>query len=282
MMPWTALLFLPVLAGLHAIFPWTHANHVVEPHKQWWFQPAFFIGRAALYIGAWSWLARRARRLLEDSDPQPSERQRFAGLGLVLYVLTVTFAAFDWLMSLDPHWASSLYGAMVLVGHTLTALAFAVALLSALARRIPEDFSVSNDTLHDLGNLLLAFVRLWAYMALSQYLIIWWANLPEEVGWYRARNRGGWEVVAALLLVLQFALPFFVLLSRRMKRSVARLGTVALGVLAIRGLDAYWLIMPSFSPGDFQWRWLHVAVPAALSSLWFAVFLRHLRAETRP
>ncbi len=156
-----------------------------------------------------------------------------------MYVFTLSFASFDWVMSLEPQWSSSIYGLMHLVGDVLSALAFTVLVLDWNLRSRKGQPDVPENTLHDLGNLMLAFVMLWAYMGFSQYLIIWSANLPEEIGWYLARQRGGWQTVAILLILFQFVLPFLLLLARQRKRKLVSLARVAGLILALRVVDLF-------------------------------------------
>ena len=181
-------------------------------HKQIYFQSSIFCrARGFLF-----------RSLVLDrlSPATDGKRQRHGAS--VMYVFSVSFASFDWVMSLEPQWSSSIYGAMLMVGDVLGALAFAIVILNRQSR---SRILIPEDTAHDLGNLMLAFVMLWAYMALSQYMIIWSANLPEEIGWYLARQRGGWQWVAIVLVLLfQFILPFALLLSRQRKRKLRKFG----------------------------------------------------------
>ena len=263
--PWTALLFVPILIGLGRIYPWMHITNwtgVSAAHKRLYFRPPFFIARTAIYFALWSWLALRFEK-------------RTAALGLVIYVFTVSFASFDWMMSLEPQWGSTIYGGMIMVGDVLSGFAFTVALMCGLREQVTP-YVPDGETAVDLGNLLLAFVMLWTYMALSQYLIIWSANLPEEIGWYLARQRGGWQGVALLLIGLQFVLPFFLLLARKNKQRLASLGKVALLLVTVRLIDVFWLVVPDFHPAHFSFHFLDVTVMAALGGIWLDMFFRQL------
>jgi hypothetical protein len=261
-LPWLAAIFVPLLAGLTRLYPWAQqgllaTDHVLQ-HKAAYLNVPFFIGRSVLYFSLWCFFAQRLRR--------GSVSQGVAGGALLVYVLTISFSSIDWLMSLDPHWASSIYGVLLLVGYGLNAFAFTITML--WRRRADVD----PDTTHDLGNLLFAFVLLWAYMAFSQYLIIWAGNLPEEITWYIARRRGGWQYVGLALVGLQFALPFFMLLARRRKRSLRALAPVAIGILVMRFVDTAWLTMPSFNPGHLTLHWMNVVVPAGLVCVWMGLY----------
>ena len=144
--------------------------------------------------------------------------QTLSAIGLLGYGLTITFASFDWLMSLEPHWFSTIYGVLILGGQGLSALALLIAVIVWLSRRPPLDRIVVPSHLHDLGNLLLAFVMLWAYFSFSQFLIIWSGNLPQEITWYMHRTQTSWRYVGTALIAFHFAVPFLLLLSRTVKR----------------------------------------------------------------
>ena len=169
-----------------------------------------------------------------------------SGGGLLAYGFTITFASFDWLMSLEPHWFSTIYGVLIMGGQGLSALAFLIVVLVWLSRRAPLDRIVVPAHFHDLGNLMLAFVMLWAYFSFSQYLIIWSGNLPDEIAWYMHRLQTGWRFVGVTLILAHFVVPFVVLLSRQVKRQPDLLLKVAVGVLLARLVDLFWLIAPEF------------------------------------
>jgi hypothetical protein len=210
-----------------------------------------------------------------------------AGPGLILLFLTGSFAAIDWMMTLEPHWVSSIYGAMVVVGQGLSTLAMMVLVVVWMSDRRPMGEAVTHGRLHDLGNLMLAFTMLWAYMSFSQFLIIWSGNLPEEIPWYLRRARGAWQWVALALIVFHFFLPFFVLLFRENKRYGRLLARVAAWILAMHWLDLVWLIVPAsieVSHGrmpDPQIPWGAVLVSLAslvgVGGIWVAAFLWRLK-----
>jgi Ni/Fe-hydrogenase subunit HybB-like protein len=220
---------------------------------------------------------------LEDRDDSPAvwrRLKRIAAPGLAIYAFTVNFAATDWVMSLDPHWYSTMYGFLFIAQHLLSTMALAICMLVLLSAYAPMREIVRPDRLHDVGKLMLAMTMLWAYFSFSQWLIIWMANLPEEISWYLARIKQGWQIVALLLVLLQFSLPFLLLLSRDLKRDARKLAAVALLVLAMRLVDAYWLIAPNPFPGpqheQIYLSWTYLAAPAALLGLWFAFFFWNL------
>jgi hypothetical protein len=197
--------------------------------------------------------------------------QVLSGPGMVLFVFTVTFAAIDWLMSLDPEWSSTIYGFIFVAAWSLSALAFVIAVMAMLARHEPMNQVVGQLHFHDLGKLLLALVMLWAYFAFSQFLIIWSGNLPEEISWYLPRIRGGWGAIALTVVILHFALPFLFLLSRSLKRDASKLVMVAALILVMRLIDLLWMIVPEFTE-HFRISWMDVVAPMAIGGLWFSAF----------
>jgi hypothetical protein len=180
-------------------------------------------------------------------------------------------------MSLEAHWYSTIYGVHFLSGHALAALAFAILVGGSLSQRGRFSEIVTPAHWLDLGNLLLAFVMLWAYFAFSQWLIIWSGNLPEEAVWYTRRNSGGWEWVARLLIVFHFFLPFLLLLLRSTKRRAEFLAVVAGAIIVMRFIDIFWYMMPAFRPGDFSVHWMDIVAPVGIGGLWLTIFLRQLR-----
>jgi hypothetical protein len=279
-LPLLALLFVPLAFGIHHLYGWaTPGDDPIVRHKSVYLNVPFFLARAVLYFAAWTglaWVLNRwsyARDL--HGDEHPRRFRLLSGPGLALYGLTVTFAAVDWAMSLEAHWYSTIYGAMFGVGQVLSAFAFGVATVAALSDREPLRRLLTPRTLNDLGNLMLAFVMLWAYLSFSQFLIIWSANLKEEVPWYLARQRGPWGAVAVALIVLHFALPFVLLLARRVKRDPALLGAVALGILVMRLVDVFWLVVPAYPAATVHW--LDLVAPLAVGGVWLATFLWQLR-----
>ena len=177
---------------------------------------------------------------------------------MILYVLTATFAAYDWLMSLEPEWFSSIYGLLFIVGQVLATFAFAVIVLRWGSNRQPLAEVVARSDFNDLGNFMLGFVMIWAYISFSQFLIIWSANIPEEAVWYYQRSQGGWQWVGLGLILFHFALPFLLLLSRRAKRQAWLLATLAGLIIVMRLVDLFWLVVPAFHPTGLHLHWLDV------------------------
>jgi len=287
-LPVMTALFLPIALGMSRLYPWTNAELVAHDevlrHKQLYLNTPFFLARAALYFLVWNVLSYllNAWSLEQDRNPDPRIARRMQQLsagGLLAYGLTITFAAFDWLMSLEPHWFSTIYGVLIMGGQGLSALAFLIVALVWLSRRPPLDRIVVAAHFHDLGNLLLAFVMLWAYFSFSQYLIIWSGNLPAEITWYTHRLQTGWRWVGTALVLFHFAVPFVLLLSRAVKRDPQMLVKVAIAVLIVRLLDLFWLIAPEFHPAGIAVSWLDVVLPLTLGSIWLGCFVRQLRGR---
>jgi hypothetical protein len=286
--PLMTVLFLPIALGVMRIYPWTNADLVAHDealqHKQLYLNVPFFLTRAAIYFLAWNTLSYFLNRwsLEQDrtGDPRIARRmQALSGGGLVVYGLTITFASFDWLMSLEPHWYSTIYGVLILGGQGLSSLAFLIIVLVWLSRRPPLDQIVVPAHFHDLGNLMLAFVMLWAYFSFSQYLIIWAGNLPAEIGWYLHRMQTGWRPVAVVLMLFHFALPFVVLLSRTVKRQGRLLVRVAIAVLVVRLVDLWWLIGPEFHTDGIAVSWMDAWIPLGMGAIWLAAFIYQLRGR---
>jgi hypothetical protein len=281
-LPLMGLLFVPLLFALTTLYPWMSAEHILQSErlqqKELYLNTPFFLARAALYFAVWLGLAYFLNRwsLAQDrtGDPALATRmRRLSAVGLLLYVLTATFAAYDWLMSLEPEWFSSIYGLLFLAGQGLAALALAIIGLRFLSPAHPTGAD-RLPALNDLGNLLLGFVMIWAYFSFSQFLIIWSADIPEEAIWYYRRSQGGWLTIGVLLIAFHLALPFFLLLSRRIKRKPQWLTALAVLIFAARWLDLFWLIMPAFYPDELHLHWLDLVLLVAMGGGWIAVFLR--------
>jgi len=284
--PMMAVLFLPLFFGLSHLYEWTHAEAVaadeVLRHKSRYLNVPFFSLRAAIYFAVWigiaHFLTRWSYKQDRVGDPQLSRRLRaLSGPGIVLYGGTITFAAVDWAMSLEPHWYSTIYGIAFILGQALTALAAAILVAAGLSRSEPLSRVATKETFHDLGNLLLAFVMLWAYVAFSQFLIIWSGNLPEEIPWYLRRTRGGWKIVAVMLILFHFAIPFLLLLSRAVKRNVQALAVLAGVILILRVTDMYWIIMPAFEERGIGPHWSNAAAFVGIGGLWLAAWAREVQ-----
>ena len=283
-----AVLFVPLLFGLHSLYEWTHTDAVAaDPvllHKQPYLNVPFFIARTVLYfvlwIGAAFFLNRWSLQLDQSGSPALAQRlENVSAPGLLLYGLTVTFASIDWMMSLEPHWYSTIYGLLFIGGQVLATLAFVIIVAMLLSDQKPLADVVRPSHFHDLGNLLFAFVMIWAYLDFSQFLITWSGNLPAEITWYSRRIGGGWQYLALALVVLDFALPFVLLLSRRTKRRAHALALVAGLILVMRLVDLYWMVTPAFHPSGLSVHWMDVLLPVGMGGIWVAYFVHQLKSR---
>ncbi len=287
-LPVMTLLFIPIIVGMPHLYEWTHADIVardeVLQHKQLYLNTSFFVVRAAVYFALWNTLTFLLNKwgLEQDAADDPRIYRRMQLLsagGLVLYVLTITFASFDWLMSLEPHWFSTIYGVLILGGQGLSTLAFVLIVMAFLGRREPLNRILVATHYHDVANLMLAFVMLWAYFSFSQYLIIWAGNLPEEIAWYMHRLHTGWRFVGLALVLFHFALPFVLLLMRAIKRAPSAIAKVAGLVLLARLVDLFWLTSPEFHKDGLAVSWMDVVLPLSMFSIFVGCFIWQLRAR---
>lgn len=294
-LPLLALLFLPIALAVTRIYPWASPEVVAESAalrlKAPYLNVPFWLARAAVFHALWSGLALYlravARRQDDSADPSITWRaQAVCAPGLALTFLATTFAMIDWGMSIEPEWFSTIYGVMLMIGFGLSALCLAVIVSTGLRQVGPLSETTTADAFHDLGNLLLAFVMLWAYMAFSQYLIVWMGNLAEEVPWYLKRSAGGWRWLCGALMVFHFFVPFFLLLLRESKREPTRLWRIAALVLALQLVNDVWLIVPAYTGAAGASRWYTLAVlacvlPAAVGvgGLWTSAYARLLGAR---
>jgi len=279
------LLFIPVLIGMRDLYPWTddavvEASHVLH-EKAGYLDAVFFIARSVLYFALWTAMATLLRRWSskqdDGTDRSLTRRMKiFSGPSMVLFVITASLASVDWMMSLEPEWYSTIYGMSFIVGSVLTALAFCIMVLSKVSGHRPYSDILTSRHAHHLGNLLFAFTILWAYLAFSQYLIIWSGNLPEDNFWYLRRTGPGWNVVAVLLLIGHFFVPFFILLSRRSKKELKKLYVIAGLIFVMRFVDIYWLVAPAFDHESVSIHPLDVIAPVAIGGVWVALFMRYL------
>jgi len=282
-----ALLFIPLLLGLSEVYPWARWTHEEIAHvktfqqKSLYLNVPWFLTRAVGYFAIWVGFAFTMRLLsrpvIEPSRAESGWLGTLSAPGLILFGITVTFASIDWVMSLEPMWYSSLFGLLFGAGQILSALAFALVVLGLLVPPDELDRWVMPRQRRDLGSLLLTLVMLWAYMAFSQYLLIWAGDLKEETPYYLKRTFGGWRILAILLILLHFALPFVLLLSRDVKHNGRTLGAVAALLLGMRLLDLFWLLVPAFHPYEgFSLHWLDFVAIVGVGGVWLAVFLYHL------
>jgi hypothetical protein len=290
-LPLLTVLFLPIWFGRHYLYCWLDPAYVAAHHavqaKGGYLNEQFWTIRAVVYFAIWNlwgW-ALRAGSAKQDASDAPAVWQRlktWSAPGMLVYGLTITLAATDWVMSLDAAWYSTIFGMFFMISEMLSVMALLIVILCSLRSAAPYDVILKADKLHDYGKLMLAFTMVWAYFSFSQWLIIWSGNLPEEITWYLMRLHGGWQGVALALVILQFALPFLLLLSRELKRDARKLVPVALLVLVMRYVDLYWLVAPNPFPGtvegavELTYHWTYFVAPLALLGLWLGMFFRQL------
>jgi hypothetical protein len=257
------------------------ASNPVYQQKHFFLNTPFFIARVAIYFGLWMGLAWLLNRWSFEQDRTGDARlskklEGMSGPGLILWGLAVTFSSVDWIMSLEPKWFSTIYGMIIMVVTVLSALAFSVLISRSLASSEPLVQVATPMRFNDLGNLLLTFVMLWAYLSFSQFLIIWSGNMPEETSWYMSRGRGSWAALAVVLIIFHFAIPFALLLSRNLKRTPKALSRVAALLVALTLVDMFWLIVPAFEQSGPRVHWTNLSLTAGIGGLWLWEFFRQL------
>jgi hypothetical protein len=267
-LPAMAALFVPLLFGLHDLYEWTVPGAADHDALLRWKAPylnvPFFLIRAALFFGIWSFIAllyyRGSRGQDASGDPAVSARlRRLAGPALIVLALTQTFAAIDWIMSLTPHWYSTMFGVYFFAGSFVGFIALLSVVVPAMRGAGLLDTVITAEHLHDLGKFLFAFTAFWAYIAFSQFFLVWYANLPEETIWFKPRIEGSWLPVSLLLMAGHFGVPFLFLMGRTVKRKGATLAAGGAWVLAMHFIDLYWQIMPTLHPEGFRPSLLDVA-----------------------
>ena len=288
-LPLLALLFIPIIFGMHHIYIWaqplsnvqdTHLREHLEQITQSYLTVNGFIVRAIIYFAIWNLLSFLLSKWSKQTDHAgaPNNSQRFkavAGPGLILYAFTISFAAIDWVMSLDPSWISTMFGLIILIGEMLSAMCFAVVVERILFNYKPMSEMLKPHFVHDHGKWMLTFVMVWAYFSFSQWLIIWAGNLPSEITFYLKRLSGGWAWVGLALVLFDFTIPFAILLSRPFKRDIRRLVWVAILLLLMRYVDLFWIVEPNFSK-TFTLTIADIVAPIAIGGIWLWYFFRNL------
>lgn len=286
-MPLVALLAIPLAFGLPDLFAWARPEAVAASEllraKQWFLNAPGFIVRNIVWLVAWTafaWALRR--RLAGNSDDDVRARARISVAGLLVYLFTVTVAAYDWIASLVPEWSSTAIGLRLGVAQFIAAFGFAVpfAVLDARARRLAP--AITPRDCGDFGNLLLTFVLMWAYIGFIQYLIVWGEDIPHETSWYWPRITTSWHWLGLAVMILNFALPVVAMLFRAIKRNPQTLALVCGLALAGQWLDSVWLILPSLHHDGFAMHWLDVAALFAEGGLWLAFAGLRLTQEPVP
>lgn len=295
-LPLIVILFVPLAIGVYTknIYEWTHlppTDHIME-HRGVFMTTWFWIVRSAIYffllyvmvylLNKWS-LQQDKTETVEDARLLLEKSSRFSGPTMVIYALVVTFAVVDWVMTLDPHWFSTIWGLLFVAGWGLSCFCLMVALMANLMDTAPMNAVLGKRHFHDLGKLMLALVMVWAYFNFSQFLIIWAGNIPEETGWFITRMKGGWGWMGALLIIFHFAFPFLVLLQQDFKRRAKWLAGIAIFVLFMRLVDMFYQIGPTLrvdprgiAAGAFYISWLDFVAPIAVGGIWLWWFFGEL------
>lgn len=283
--PLMLILFIPILFGLHELFHWSHPE-VYDPaspsfdellkKKEAYLNVPFFVIRAVIYFAVWFLLSHYLTKtsVAQDSghdDKLTGQMRRVSAPGMVLFALTITFASFDWLMSLDAHWFSTIFGVYIFSGAFLAIMSFMILVGYFQRRRDVLTDVITVEHYHDLGKLTFGFIIFWAYMAFSQYFLIWYANIPEENYWYLYRWDNSWKYVSLVIIFGHFVIPFVGLLTRAAKRTIPYLAVMAGWILVMRWADLYWLVMPTHHQGGFHFSWMDVTTCVGVGGLfvWF-------------
>jgi hypothetical protein len=283
------LLFIPVLLGINKLYPWAQwaTDKPTDPSlhfKAMYLTRNFFVVRSVIYFAIWLTIVYFLNKWSAEQDATGSTRlasvlEAFSGPGLILWGIAVTYSAIDWIMSIEPLWFSTIFGFLFMIVEALVAMAFVIFVLRLLSDSEPLKNAVGASQFNDLGNLMLAFVMLWAYLSFSQFLIIWAGNLKDEIPWYMARAFGGWGALAIFLIVMHFAVPFLLLLQRGVKRRLRVLSVVTAMMVVLTLVDVYWLVVPAFQserkspqlhPSDF------LAV-IGIGGIWIGTYIWQLK-----
>jgi hypothetical protein len=285
-----------LLFGLKYLYPWTHADLVaatpVLQHKQPYLNTPFFIARMVIYFALLAFFGWRINRFSDEQDrtgdPSIRERmRRFSAPSLLAFVLLMTFALIDWVLSADPQFYSTVYAAMILIGDVLQTFALVITTMILTSKEDRFGSRLNSKILHDLGNLMFAFTIFWTYLSASQLIIVWPANLPQELVWYLNRVGGFWKWVTLVIALSMFAIPFLALLSQARKRNPHRLIKIAVWLLIARAIDVFWIVIPTYrNTGNFSLMntshgfalyWTDFAAFFGLGGVWIYFFLGQLR-----
>lgn len=283
LLPMLVILVIPLLFGNHTLFHWTHTEVVAEDKilagKEPYLNISFFLIRTFIFIGIWILFyfafLRNSRKQDETKDQNLTTKNiRLGAIFIPVFAISITFASIDWLMSLEPHWFSTIFGVYFFAGTvvaSLAAITLAVVLMKEKGFFNPW---ITDDHLYSFGALMFAFVNFWAYIAFSQYLLIWYADLPEETFWYLTRWEGAWAVFSILLIVIHFVVPYAVLLSQPAKMDPKKLKFIAVWLLFAHLFDLFWLVMPNMESlkSGYTFSWIDLVFPIAAAGIVILVF----------
>ncbi len=284
-LPVMTVLFLPIFFGMHSLYEWSHDGIAdtdpIIAAKAMYLNTPFFVARQVIYFAIWNamgfLLTKWSQEHDRTGDPVLLGRMStLSGAGLVIYFLTVTFAMVDWTMSVNPHWFSTIWGMLYIGGQGLSAFAFGIIVLVMLAAVAPLNRVLTSHHFHDLGKFLFAFLMLWAYLSFSQFLIIWSANIPEEIPHYLNRWENSWKYLSVFIVVGHFMVPYALLLSRDLKRNYRKLQVIAAWILFARLADYWWHVSPELHKDGLTITLLDVGVPLALGGIFISLFVTQL------
>jgi len=281
--PFMLILFIPVLLGIHDLYHWSHQDAVATDHllqlKSPYLNVPFFLVRVAFYFTVWTVVAYALIRysLKQDTHHEDSlylKMRKVSAPGLLLFAFTLTFAAVDWLMSLEPHWYSTIFGVYIFAGTFIAGIAFTIIIIAYQKKQGILNDVITVEHRHNLGKLLFAFTVFWAYIGFSQYLLIWYANIPEETFWFLQRWEGNWKIVSILLPIGHFGLPFLMLIPRAAKRSFGWLLFMAVYMLIMHYIDIYWIVMPNHLEQNAAFGWVDLSTFAGIGGIFVWLFWR--------
>ncbi len=294
-LPLVILLFVPLAVGVTQLYEWTHLppTDYVMQHRGWFMTPESWILRSVIYFALFyvmmhllnKWSAAQDKTTnYEDAEKYLGRATAFSGPTMVIYALVVTFAVVDWVMTLDPHWFSTMWGLLFVAGWALSCFCFTVTILAYLSDKAPMNRVIGKRHFHDLGKLMLALTMVWAYFNFSQFLIIWSGNIPEETGWYIIRMSKGWGLIGIALVLLHFAFPYLLLLRQDLKKKAKVLASIAIFILVMRLVDMFYLISPNpriSTHGKslelaLSFSWMDIVAPIAIGGIWLWYFFGQL------
>ncbi len=280
-LPFMLLFFIPILFNLDQLYHWAHEGAAEHDHLLAWKEPylnePFFFIRFAGYFVVWMvlYLLLFRSSLRQDSGHSrgiQSTFMRISAPGMILFALTFSFASFDWLMSMEPHWYSTIFGVYIFAGAVVGVITFMTLVGIWLFSNGAMSQCLTGEHFHDLGKLLFAFTVFWAYMAFSQYFLIWYGNIPEETVWFRERWTGSWKTISLILVFGNFVIPFLILITRIAKRNLYVLGFMAIWLLVMHYIDLHWIVMPMLHPEGFVLHWMDVTTFLAVGGFFIAKF----------
>lgn len=275
------ILFLPILLGIHDLYHWSHEDAVATDHllqkKAPYLNQTFFLIRVAFYFGVWTLLAYRLIKLSEKQDVQHDDSlylkfRRISAPGMLLFAATISFASIDWIMSLEPHWYSTIFGVYIFAGSFIAMLGFTIIMTSYMTKQGILANEITVEHRHNLGKFLFAFTVFWAYIGFSQYLLIWYSNIPEETFWFLNRWEGSWKIVSLILPIGHFALPFLAMIPRAAKRSFGWLIFMAIYMLSMQYIDIYWLVMPNLHEHGAVFTWIDLSTFVGVGGIFIWLF----------